>query len=170
MQQGVVRISWGAIIGGVVLILLGSYLGLFQSMSGAIGDIWSSAIVAQASPEFLNWLRLLGILIGIRGMYLVSTSVFRSSTPVGLVIRIGDEVLTLLVIPLLLWLREHVELVPIVSIGNGQTRVDFPQGAAAAIARNGVTAIIGLIVLATAISLIRLFIAHTGVQSAGPSD
>jgi uncharacterized membrane protein YciS (DUF1049 family) len=169
MQQNVIHISWGAIVGGVLLILLGCYLALFQAISGVTNDILSQAVVAHASPEFLNWLRLLGVLTAVRGIYLVSTSVFRSSTLIGLVIRMGDEVLSLLVIPLLLWLRERVELVPIVSIRNGQAQRNILQGTAAATARHALTTLIALVVLGVVVSVIRLLIGQTGAHGTASS-
>ena len=165
MGQSTVHISWGALVGGVLLILFGCYLALYKVLSGVVGDVLSKALVAYSSPAFLNWLRLLGILTAVRGVYLVGTSFVPPATLIGQVVSIGGEVLSLLAIPLLLWLREHVELIPIVSIYNRQVHVTALQGGAATTVRWALNVVIVLIVLGVVVAIIKL-IAGQGTGSA----
>ena len=78
MAQTAAHISWGAIVGGVLLTLPGSYLSLYQVLSNSVGDIFDRAIVAYSSLELPNWLLLPGILIAVREGHLIVTSSVRS--------------------------------------------------------------------------------------------
>ena len=151
-----IHISWGGIIGGVLLILLGLYLSMYQFFSGLVGDVFSRAIVEYASPQFMRWLRLLGILIAVRGVYLIVTSLFAPPTVVGRMLTVGGQVLSAMAIPLLVWLREHIDLLPIASIRNGKGVVTFAQGDLANVLRWSLNGVIALLILGIAISLIRL--------------
>ena len=156
MEQTVAHISWGAIVGGVLLILLGAYLAMYQVLPNAVGDVVSQAVVAYSSPAFLNWLRLLGILIAVRGAYLVGTSFVPSGTLAGQVVGLGNEMLSALAIPLLLWLRKHVDLIPIVSIWNRQVHVTAPAENLARILRWALTAVIVLMIVGIVAALFKL--------------
>lgn len=151
-----IHISWGGIIGGVLLILLGLYLSMYPFFSGVVGDVFSRAIIETASSEFMRWLRLLGILIAVRGVYLIVASFFAPSTIVGRMLTVGGQVLSAMAIPLLVWLREHIDLLPIASIRNGEVMVTFAQGDLANVLRWSLNGVIALLILGIAISLIRL--------------
>lgn len=171
MGQSAAHVSWGAIVGGVLSILLGLYLSMYQLLSGWVGDSFSQAIVAYSSPAFLGWLQLLGILIAVRGVYLIATSFVRPSTLLGLVAFMGDQVLSALTIPLLLWLRENVALLPVVSIRDGQMQVTAPQGNMAGILHWTLNVLIALIVLGIAVSVIKLLVGQgTGGTASSPSS
>jgi hypothetical protein len=60
-------------------------------------------------------------------------------------------------IPLLVWLRDHIELLPVVSIRNGEVVVRFPQGDLANLLRWSLNGVMALIVLGIAITLIGFF-------------
>ncbi len=152
-----IQISWGGIVGGIVVILLGLYFTLFEFFSGLVGDLLSKAIIEYASPDFMRWLRMLGILIAARGVYLIVTSFFAPSTLVGRMLTVGGQVLSAMSIPLLIWLREHIDLLPIASIRNGHVVVRSPQGDLAGVLRWSLNGVAALIILGIAISLIRLF-------------
>lgn len=151
-----IHISWGGIIGGMLLILLGLYFSMYLFFSGVVSDVFSRAIVETASPEFMRWLRLLGILIAVRGVYLIVASFFAPSTIVGRMLTVGGQVLSAMAIPLLVWLREHIDLLPIASIRNGEVMVTFAQGDLANVLRWSLNGVIALLILGIAISLIRL--------------
>jgi hypothetical protein len=151
------QISWGGIIGGIVVVLLGLYLTLFGFFSGLVGDLLSKAIVEYASPEFMRWLRILGILIAVRGVYLVVTSFFAPATLVGRMLTVGGQVLSAMAIPLLVWLRDHIELLPVASIRDGGVVVRSPQGDLANMLRWSLNGVVALIILGIGIALIRLF-------------
>jgi len=152
----VIHISWGGIIGGMLLILLGLYFSMYLFFSGVVSDVFSRAIVETASSEFMRWLRLLGILIAVRGVYLIVASFFAPSTIVGRMLTVGGQVLSAMAIPLLVWLREHIDLLPIASIRNGELTVTFAQGDLANVLRWSLNGVIALLILGIAISLIRL--------------
>lgn len=151
-----IHISWAGIIGGVLVMLIGLYLSTYQFSSGIVGDAFGRLILEYASPEFLRWLSLLGILLTIRGAYLSVTSVFVQSTIVGRMLVIGGQVLSAMAIPLLVWLREHIELLPIVSLRSGEMVVRFPQSELAGLLRWSLNGVIALLILGIAIALIRL--------------
>lgn len=151
-----IHISWGGIVGGVLLILLGLYLSMYPFFSGLVGDVLSRAILEYASPVFMRWLRLLGILIAVRGVYLIVTSFFVPSTVVGRMLTVGGQVLSAMTIPLLVWLREHIDLLPIASIRNGEVVVTSAQGDLANVLRWSLNGVIALLILGIAITLIRL--------------
>jgi hypothetical protein len=151
-----IRISWGGTGGGVLLVLLGLYLSMYPFFSGLVGDVLSRAIVEHASPEFVRWLRLLGILIAVRGAYLFVTSFLAPSNVVGRTLAVGGQVLSAMAIPSLVWLREHVELLPIASIRDGEVAVTSAQGDLANVLRWTLNGIIALILLGIAISFIHL--------------
>jgi hypothetical protein len=152
-----IHISWAGIVGGIVVFLLGLYFAMFGFFSALVGDILSRAIIEYASPEFARWLRLLGILIAVRGVYLVVTSFFAPSTIVGRMLAVGGQVLSAVSIPLLVWLREHIDLLPIASIRNGQVVVSSPQGELVSVLHWSLNGVIALLVLGIAIAIIRLF-------------
>jgi hypothetical protein len=156
MGGSVMHISWGAVVGGVMLILLGLYLSLYQVLAPRVGDPFGKAIVAASSVEFLNWVRLLGILIAVRGVYVIGSSLVPRATLAGQVVRVGGEVLSALAIPLLLWLREQAEQVPIVSLRDGQVHVTFASGGVAQTVRLALNILIALIVVGIAASVIQM--------------
>lgn len=164
-----IRISWGGIVGGVVVVLLGLYLTLFEFFSGLVGDPLSKAIVEYASREFMRWLRMLGILIAVRGVYLVVTSFFAPATLVGQMLTVGGQALKAMTIPLLVWLRDHIELLPVASIRDGVVVVRSPQGDLVNVLRWSLNGVVALIILGIAIVFIRLLTeSQTHVGSAPP--
>lgn len=152
-----IHISWGGLIGGIVVVLLGLYFSMFAFFSELVGDLLTKAIIEYASPEFVRWLRMLGILIAVRGVYLVVTSFFAPATLLGRMLTVGGQVLSAMAIPLLVWLRDHIELLPVASIRNGQVMVMSPQGDLANTLRWSLNGVIALTILGIAIVLIRLF-------------
>jgi hypothetical protein len=158
------QLSWGAIAGGTVLILLGLYLSLFRELSGSIGDAFSTAIVSYADPRFLDWLRLVGILVAVRGGYLIVSSTAAPDTLIGRSLAVGDHALSLLSIPLLLWLREHTELIVTISIRDGEIRTAALSESAVQGVRNAIGVLIALILIGVFAGLLRLFL---GQGSAG---
>ena len=152
-----IHISWGGLIGGIVVVLLGLYFSMFAFFSELVGDLLTKAIIEYASPEFVRWLRMLGILIAVRGVYLVVTSFFAPATLLGRMLTVGGQVLSAMAIPLLVWLRDHIELLPVASIRNGQVMVMSAQGDLANTLRWSLNGVIALTILGIAFVLIRLF-------------
>jgi hypothetical protein len=165
----VIHISWGGLIGGIVVVLLGLYFSMFAFFSELVGDLLTKAIIEYASPEFVRWLRMLGILIAVRGVYLVVTSFFAPATLLGRMLTVGGQVLSAMAIPLLVWLRDHIELLPVASIRNGQVMVMSPQGDLANTLRWSLNGVIALTILGIAIVLIRLFTEGQMIIGSTPS-
>ena len=84
----------------------------------------------------------------------------------GQVVRTGGEVLSALAICLWLWLKQHVELIPTVQMGDGQVQVTSPQGSVAEILCSALNIVIVLTVLGIAVAILS---AHQpGIKEAPP--
>jgi len=120
---------WVARLGGTILFLAGLYLFTQGIGYKGVDDLLGQAVVAEISPVFLNWLCVLGVVIAIQGAFLVVQSVLRyPNLAVKNAVSIAGEMLNALAIPLLLWLRDRAEIIPIFSIRDGLVSVAFPQG------------------------------------------
>ena len=148
------EIPWGAIVGGTMLLLAGLYLALYQELSPSIGDAFSTAIVERADPGFLRWLRWVGILMAVRGVYVIATAYFRSTPLANTVIAIGGEALSLLHVPLLIWLRDNARVIPVISFVDGQMHVRQIESVGAV--RTALNVLITLTLLGIAFSVARI--------------
>ncbi|MBN1641193.1 MAG: hypothetical protein JXA09_08150 [Anaerolineae bacterium] len=155
------EVPWGAIVGGTVLLLVGLYLVFYEEMSTSIGDAFSTALVEQAHPDFLRWLRWVGVLVSVRGLYLISTSYLRSPGLSSTLIAFGHEALSLLSVPLVLWLRDHADVIPVVSLVDGQMRVRPLQAVGAV--RSALNVLVTLILIGVAFSVARI-VTGTGTR------
>jgi hypothetical protein len=156
--------AWGAIIGGTVLLLLGLYLAFYEEVSVPIGDVLSRALVERADPDFIQWLRWVGILIAVRGVYVISTTYLRPSQLAKTRVSLGNEGLSLLFVPLALWLRDHTEVIPVISLSNGKVQVKPLQAVQAV--RSALNVLIVLILIGVAFSVGRIVIGSgTGGES-----
>jgi hypothetical protein len=157
------QVPWGAIVGGTLLLLLGLYLVFYQEMSAPIGDVLSKAIVAKADPGFLRWLRWLGVLTAVRGLYVITTAYLPDTQLVRTLTAFGGEGLSLLSIPLVLWLRDNTQVIPVISLVDGELRVRSLQ--AAGVVRSALNVLITVILLGVAFSVAKIVIG-TGSGSA----
>jgi hypothetical protein len=169
MAQTGVHISWGNIVGGTILLLLGIYLAMYQVLTQAVGDPIGQAIVAHGEPQLINWIRLLGLLMVARGVYALGTSIIPPGTLTGRLANLGGEVFSVLSIPLLLWLREHVGLIPVVSFMGGETQVTAIPESVAQIVRLALNVVIALVVLGIVIAVIRLLVSLGASQDRAAS-
>jgi hypothetical protein len=139
-----------------MLLLAGLYLALYQELSAPIGDAFSAAIVEHAHPDFLRWLRWVGTLMAVRGVYVIATAYIRPTKLSSTFIAVGGEALSLLHVPLLLWLRDHANVIPVVSLTDGQMRVRSLQAVGAV--RTALNVLIALTLVGVAVSVARIVI------------
>ena len=112
------------------LLVLGLCLSSFETViCGLMGDAHGEAILDQISPSFVSWAHCLGIVTASRGGFLVARVAvrYRNVAAKNRMALLG-EMVGALAIPLLLWLRGHVEQLPILSLRDGVGLVSFPQG------------------------------------------
>jgi len=111
-------------------LVLGLCLSSFEIVISALmGDAYGEAILDQISPGFVSWAHYLGIVTASRGGFLVARVAVRyQNVAAKNMMALLGEMVGALAIPLLLWLRGHVEQLPILSVRDGVGLVSFPQG------------------------------------------
>lgn len=97
-------------IGSIFLIVLGIHF-LGQFFMG---------IYAQSNPEFLVWLKFLGIVMVLHGT--VSLIKIRWNAHQAFLFW-GKNVINMLYITLLIWLSRHTEIIPVLSLNNAQPSI-----------------------------------------------
>ena len=127
MKARYVGMSLGALVGGVFVVCFGVVLIALPQLAGRFGGTMGDAFLEAADGAFLSWLRLLGVVTVVQGIYQVGTFFLRAPTLLGRIIRVGDALLSALSIPLLLWLRARVEIIPIYLVRDGGQWTSMPQ-------------------------------------------
>jgi len=138
----------GEIVGSIFGILFGFYL-IVQFPFG---------ILSQSNPLFLGWLRMLGGLIILRNLWKAVQALipFDRIWARRIVYALG-ELLGLLSIPLFLWLRDNISVVPAFSKSPQGLTVHEPSAIATEILFWVFTGIIILTVIGVVIGFIKSF-------------